>query len=276
MRMGNGEAAMNRERVLKWVAVVSLLGAVLTFCSSAETIRNLKEKNRQLIDANIRLQAAVRDQGDSRPAAMAVPVPAAPASESVPATEAPPATPATASAGPVAGASLQHLEQDGLVIDVKRTYDGSTRFCTKVAYQGEPLFDECYSKQPRYAVLGSARFGLPVFREEWQLDRDAPNDTSSGVTFWAVEDGELLQALRLPTSRTLPACEGGDAAGRPCPPQHWLKASVQLREESPPAVAWRYLTEAGESAELIYRWEKNRFVAPGSAVAAAVLKRYGF
>lgn len=245
-----------RESTLKWVAIVSVVFAAFTYFSADAAYRDMKTRNGHLIDTNIQLQKALGPSG-RQPAAVAV----------VPNTG--------AKASTTVEKSLQHLEHEGLVIDVQRRSDKESSYCTKIDYQGETLLDECYAQQPRYSVPAGVRFGAPVFREEWQLDRDTPNDTSSGVTFWTVDDGELLQALRLPTSRTLPFCHDSDGT-TPCAPQRWLKASLQLRDGTPPTLAWRYLTEVGESAEVVYRWEMNRFVMAENPVVATTLKRYGF
>lgn len=236
----------------KLILIVFIVVGGLQYCSSASQIADLKAENRTLIDGNIALQvSAVANAQASQ---------AKPSAE----TRKNPDQP------------LQSLEGDGLSIQV-RNADASGEYCTLIRYQGNELFNECGSRQSRFTLLTTARYGLPVFKEEWMQKGSAEEGTSLGMTIWAVADQELVQAVHLPTTRSFGSCEADD--GGDCMPsnERWLKATVQLTEDSgEPRIRYRYLTESGAAGEVNYRWDKKAFLTVGDHSAASVLQQYGF
>lgn len=235
--------------IYKIIIVSLIVAGLFNHCSLRTKAANLRQENLSLIQKNIDLQVRLAANPEAGKPQETKPQPAA---ETV----------------------LQSLSQGALSIEVK-ALPAEEKFCTILSYERNELSHECTPYRSHYSLLDPSRYGLPIFREDWSRGNGA--DSSLGMTLWTVEDGELIQALHLPTSRAFSTCQKKDEGGF-CQTenQRWLKATAQLVEhEEHPQIRYRYLTETGAHGEVVYRWEKNAFVTAGNP-PTELLRQYGF
>lgn len=245
---------MDYESFLKGIMAAGIVVAAMTSCSYSADIRELKSENIRLIDQNISLQRMLVTQVEGKVST----------------------TPqVTVPSDPVVTQLREGLQvsRDGLGIWVSKDDKGG--YCTHIKYHEHVLMDECRPRQSRYTLLSKEAFGTEMFQEEWQQANEETGH-SSGVTFWSVDDQELLQHLNLSTSRTLPACDPMPGGREVCyTPERWLKASMNLSDVEKPRLHYRYLTESGEAGEVNYIWDKKTFRLTGRDIPADIIEQYG-